>query len=101
LRERDCQFAKPLRIALCPNVIDCNVAPLDQAIFFQALLELLHIVRIPRLWARCIEERDARHAAVLAACRGRPRRSAAEERDELAPLQLTKLHPLPLSGMAA
>jgi hypothetical protein len=36
----------------------------------------------------------------LRACSDRPRRCAAEKRDELPPLQLTGLHPLPLGKVS-
>ena len=33
--------------------------------------------------------------SLLGPCRGRPRARAAEQRDELAPFHLTKMHPIP------
>jgi hypothetical protein len=52
----------------------------------------MHVGDVPH---QRISPTNHRHHQLLRACRERPRRSAAHQRDEIATLQLSKLHPLP------
>jgi hypothetical protein len=72
---------------------------LEVAGFVETLTERGGTARIKRPAA---DESNDRHRRLLRARRERPhRRRTAEQRNELAPFQLTKLHPLSLTGVAA
>src|SRR5262249_39748060 len=76
-------------------IFDSDVLTLDKACVFQTLTE-----RGEELWGVVGrpggEDPDHRHRRLLRACRERPRRRrAADERDELAPSNVTCHAPLP------
>jgi len=55
---------------------------------------------VPRLTGVCVAKiPDHRHPRLLSARRERPRRRAAEQRDELAALQLIELHSVPAAKL--
>src|SRR5262249_13208993 len=65
-------------------ILDGRVLTVDVAGLLQTLAERGHVRCIPV--RRCaVEETDHRHCRLLRARRERPRRSAAEKRDERAP----------------
>ena len=66
-------------------VLDRHVLALDVAGFVEALAERSGIAR-GGLGRPGVDEADDRHRRLLRARRERPRRRAAEQRDELAPL---------------
>src|SRR5262245_14427799 len=74
---------KPIVLTACPSVFNRDVRPLDIAYLTEALLESTDVVR-PCLWRPDVEESDYRHGRLLRPCYDRPRRRAAEQRDELA-----------------
>src|SRR5262249_1290877 len=83
-----------------PAVLDRHVLGLDIAGLLQALTECSHHRHVAA--RRCaVEEPDPRHRRLLRPRRDRPRRSAAKQRDELAPFPLMEMHPLPLARVAA
>ena len=53
------------------------------------------------VWRTTAKKSNYRHSRLLRAPRKRPHHRAAKQCDELAPLQLTELHPLPLAREAA
>src|SRR5262249_49414388 len=72
-------------VTVRPAVFDGYIAPLVIPGFGEALPEPVHPLR--RIAGRhSAEESDYRRRRWLRACRERPRRRAANERDELAPL---------------
>jgi hypothetical protein len=77
-----------------PVPFDRHVAALDEASFAQTLVERGQQMRavIRRSGA---EKADYRHRRLLPARRDRPRRRAAEQRDERASPHSIELHPLP------
>src|SRR5262249_14459345 len=79
---REC--GQSIIVTLCPAILDRNVLAFDVAGFLQTLAKGGHVTRVS-LWRCAVEEPDHRHRRLLRACRERPRRrSAAEQRDELA-----------------
>src|SRR5262249_42086696 len=74
----------PVQLTVGPAILDGDVAAVDEAGFTQASTERDHAVRIFRS-RYAVEDSDHRHRRLLRARRERPRRRAAEERDELAP----------------
>ena len=72
-------------LTLGPAVFDRHVLALDIAGFLQALAKCAQAVR-ERVRRCAVEKPDHRHRRLLRARRERPRRRAAEQRDELAPL---------------
>ena len=76
-----------------PAVFDCDVLTFDEAAFLETLAECRHKVRNV-LGRQNMDEADDRHRRLLCPRRERPRHRRAGKRDELAPLQLTELHPL-------
>jgi hypothetical protein len=78
-------------------VFDGNVLTLDIASVLEPEAERAHTMR-DRINRSGVEEPNDRHRWLLCACRQRPRRRAAEQRDELASLPWTGLHPMHLTG---
>jgi hypothetical protein len=78
-----------------PAILNRHVLALDIAGFLQALTKRSHhgLVAVERC---AVEEADDWQRRLLRLPGKRPRRHAAEERDELAPSKLVELHPLPL-----
>ena len=54
-------------------------------------------LRLAALPFSAVEKPDHRHRRLLRARRHRPRRRAAQQRGELAPIDVTELHPLALT----
>src|SRR5215470_6060498 len=89
------QFGKSLVVPLRPAVLDGDVRTLDITEVAQTQADSLK-PRGKRRWRCHAEESDPRYfARLLRASRERPRRRAAEQRDELAPFQLIELHSIP------
>src|SRR5262249_47173925 len=81
-----CQARQALRFIIRPPIFDLYVATFEETCFVKPLAECCH-QRGARLRRPRIEIADHRNGRLLRACGGRPRRrSAAEQRDELAPL---------------
>jgi len=80
-------------LALRPAVFDPNVAALNIAGFGQALAERVQPAR-PPVRRYGAEEADYRHCRLLCVRHQRPSSRAADQRDELATVQLTDLHAL-------
>jgi hypothetical protein len=76
-------------------VFNRHILALDIAGFFQALAKGGQAQRIVEPLGRGAEEPDHRHCRLLRARRERPRRRAAEQRDELTPSYVTCHAPLP------
>jgi hypothetical protein len=78
-----------------------HVLTLDVAGFVEALAE--RASNAHRGFGRpTVDKADHRHRCLLPARRERPCGSCpADKRDELAPFQLSELHPLPLARVAA
>src|SRR6516164_7057729 len=77
-----------LRFIIRPPIFDLYVATFEETCFVKPLAECCH-QRDARLRRPRIEIADHRNGRLLRACGGRPRRrSAAEQRDELASLHL-------------
>ena len=97
-------LAERVRVAGVPAVFHPDIAADGPARLLQPLQERRNaVLRIPIVRGSGHEHADPPHpVALLRARRERPRGCrAADERDELAPSQLTKLHPLPLARVAA
>src|SRR5262249_3329182 len=78
-----CSLRQPIEVAILPPVVDRDVAPLNIARFMEAGLEADHAGSVA-CWRSTAEEPNHRHRGLLLrAGRERPRRSAAEQRDEL------------------
>src|SRR5262249_5162015 len=91
------QRRQPIIMALCPPELDRNVLAFDIAGLRKAATETGHEWFV--LLGRCrIEEPDHRHRRLLRTRRDRPCSRAADERDELAPLQLIDLHSVPAAN---
>src|SRR5262245_19983719 len=76
-------------MAECPAKIDLNVLPLEKANFAEPALERCHVCRRV-VWEPPAEETDHRRRRLLLRVRReRPRGRAAEQRDELAPCNVT------------
>jgi hypothetical protein len=85
-----------LQLIIGPPVFDRNVLALDVAGVSEALAKCAHWFRIS-LGRLRVEEPDHRHRRLLRARCERRCSRAPEQSDELAPLQLSKLHPQPTS----
>jgi hypothetical protein len=83
-----------------PPVFDRHVLALDITGVFEALTKSAQTLRLA-VGRYGAEEPDHWHRQLLRARCNRPHRRAAEERDELAPLQSIELHPLPLARATA
>src|SRR5262249_50631139 len=68
-----------------PAVFEPHILTFDVPGFFQALMNRRHILHVRR-GRRRAKKPDHWHCGLLRARRDRPRRRAAEQRDELAPL---------------
>src|SRR6516162_3794418 len=86
---------QPTGVRLGPSIFDVDVLALDIACLFQSLSECAYAVRVH--FRRCAAEKpDHRHRWLLRARHQRPRRRTAEQRDEIATLQLINgILPLP------
>src|SRR5262245_53805235 len=89
------QFRQPLGFIVRPSVFDLYVATLGEADFTQAFAECREH-RCAGLGRTRVEISDHRHWCLLRARRQRPRRRAAEQRDELA-----AFHSIIVSAMAS
>src|ERR1700730_17635564 len=76
------------------------VLTIDVTGFLQTLAERGHVRRVS-LWRCAVEESDHRQRWLLRPRFERPRDGTAEQCDELAPFQSTKLHSRPLARVAA
>src|SRR5262249_29420288 len=84
----------PLVAALRPAVLDCHVAAFHIAGFLQALMECGHH-RLVAGGRGGVEKPEHRQRRLLRAGGERDdRRNAAQQREELTPVQLAKLHPI-------
>src|SRR5262249_1921071 len=89
------QFRQSIGLMLSPTELDGDVPALDVACFLETIAEC-SCKRCPRVSRRAVQVSDHRHRRLLRARRERPcRRSAAEQRDELAAVQLIELHSVP------
>src|SRR5262249_22778084 len=76
-----CEVGQSAGLVLCPAILDRHILTLDVAGFTKALAECVQITcTIGR--PRGAEEPDHRHCGLLRPRRQRPRRRAAEQRDE-------------------
>src|SRR5262245_31311735 len=86
------QRRQPIVLTLRPAVLDCHVLALDITSLFEALSERGHVC-CKGSWRSTAEIANHRQLGLLGSDGERPRRRrAAEERDELASLQLIELH---------
>src|SRR5262249_13699412 len=76
------QFRQSVDFIVCPAIFDRHIAALDIAGFAETFMECHHPTRFRRTTS---EISDHRHRALLRPRRERPRRRAADERDEVAP----------------
>jgi|SRR6516162_3660633 len=83
-------------VPVSPAKLDRDVATLDIAGVGEPVSERRGVINggLGRTW---MEKADDRHRGLLRACRERPRRRPAEERDEIAPSQFIKSHSIPAS----
>src|SRR5262249_48243440 len=96
--ELGCDFVIALVASLRPAILDSDGAALDPAKFTQPLHEGRG-PRIPVQRRARPQKADGPQLRLLRTRGERPRgRRAAEQRDEVAALQLTKLHSPPLAG---
>ena len=84
---------------LRPAVFDHDVATIDETCFAQALSKSRNQMDA-RLERAIVKEPNHWNRRLLRARRKRPRRRAAEQRDELATSMPIDLHPLPLTRVA-
>src|SRR6516164_2261329 len=77
------QKRQPVSLTLVRTVLNRDVLALDEACFLEALAERSHALVRNRSTA---EKPDDRHCRLLRVRCERPRRRAAEQRDEIAPL---------------
>src|SRR6266446_854044 len=89
-----------LVIAVGKAVLDCHVSTDDKAGLSQPLLNGLNPCGFGTL-RLTMEHADHRHRCLLRARRRRPRRRAAEQRDEIAPFQLIEFPRFNISGSLA
>src|SRR5262245_47716565 len=82
--ELGCELGEAFAASLRPAIFDREIAAVDPAEFAQSLHEGGGPLALRRRAARS-EQSDSRHLRLLRARRERPRRCAAEQRDELAP----------------
>jgi hypothetical protein len=94
------ELRQPIVAALCPAILDRDVATLDEARVLQATAKAGDEV-CEGSGRGDAEEAHHRHRRLLRACRERPTCRAAEQRDELAPFHPIELHPRPLAAEAA
>src|SRR5262249_24787440 len=83
--EIDRQPGHPVIMALGPTILHGDLAALDEARFGQAAAKCGHVFR-PFRRRHAVQDSDHWHRRLLCAGRERPRRRAAEQRDELASL---------------
>ena len=76
-----------------PTIFNRYILALNISRLLQALAECQQLLRI-WTWERYMQESDYRHCRLLRANRKR-NHSAAEHSNEIAPFQLTELHPQP------
>src|SRR5262245_56418786 len=92
---------QPIQLSLRPAIFDRDVLTLDVTDFVQATAERDHIGSV-RLSGLSIQESDHGHRRLLPENDERPSsHRTAEQRDELTPLELTQLHPLPQAKVTA
>src|SRR5262249_43281263 len=77
------QRRQTLDLLVGPAVFDRHVLALDEPRLLQALAECPHAIRVA-VGRRGMQEPDCRRSRLLCPRRKRPRRRAAEQRDELA-----------------
>src|SRR5262245_27147812 len=96
------QRGKALILSLRPAILDGNVAALLVAERTQPVAEWPDEIRF-KLGGRVAQETDSGdfRGRLLRARRQRPRRRTAEQRDELAALQLIESHSVPSQGRIA
>jgi hypothetical protein len=80
--------------SLGPAIFDCQVLALDEACVFEALAKSAQPSRMPVRRLR-VEKPDHRNRRLLRSRRGRPRRRATEQRDELTRCPLMGMHLIP------
>src|SRR5262249_35187323 len=93
-RERGITVIPPFR----PAIFDCDVAAIDPAELAQPLQKSPDEWTPDRRRGRTQESNRGRLARLLRARREWPRRRAAKQGHDLAPLQLIEPHPLPQPG---
>jgi hypothetical protein len=92
------QCRQSVILAVRPAKFDCHIAAPDETSFAQTLVERAQIVR--HFVGRSDAEKPCdRHRRLLRPCRERPRRRAAEQRDEIAASD-ESCHLIPPAGRA-
>src|SRR5262249_4097575 len=98
-RERDQfrrVFAHAVSIAAAPAVIDADVLANGPTQLLETLRKRCEAGLGFRIVCRDTHQHaNVPHPPLLPVCRKRPRRRAAEQRDELATFHLTEMHPIP------
>src|SRR5262245_64769139 len=88
-------------VSTAPSIIDTDAAAVVPAQLLQRLAESLEIVLLLNIFGERVEHADPpQPGRLLRACRHRPRRRAAEQRDELAAFYLIELHSVPVQRAA-
>src|SRR5262249_54632496 len=77
-----CQLWQPVHLIFGPAVFNRHILTFDVASFFEALTECAQTVLHQRVRRSDIDKPDYRHYRLLRACRERPRRPTAAQRDE-------------------
>src|SRR5262245_35446559 len=80
-----CEVGQSVVLVLRPSILDDDILALDVAGFTNALTERGQLACTISRRPRAAEEPDHRHRGLLRVRRERPRRCAADQRDELAP----------------
>src|SRR5262245_14637885 len=83
-----------------PSIFEANILAFDVTCFAQTLLKCSHVPRV-RHRGRRTKNTNHGHRGLLCARRQRPRRSATDERDELAPSHGLPAHSITSSARAS
>jgi hypothetical protein len=85
------QLWQPLGLVFGPAIFDREILPLNKATLFEPLAKGTQKAGIG-VGRGAMEEPNDRHPWLLCLRSQRPRRRAADKRDEIAPFQLIGLH---------